>query len=353
MRNRTGSKKVLLGHENMLRQCISCNIGCADHRIAKSRPLRCTVNPDVFYENSHQDYVLNSPMSVVVIGAGTTGIEAACTAAEMGAEVHLYEKKPYLGGLAHEIARFPDKTRIDQFVDYLENRIASLENIHVYLETEAEIEKIKKHEADLIVNASGAEPLLPPIKGLSETLSQKDRNVFTIFDVLDHMEDFNDFEGKNIVVIGGGAVGLDVVEHYARNHAESVTIVEMQSEIGKDLDLITGLAMHEMMQEHGVEQYTNTKLVEVQNNCFYVETQTGIEKLDFDLGFICLGMRASAPMMTELEKYGLENQVMIKNIGDSKTARRIMEGTREARDIAQTIQVIDQLKMKRRMNNGK
>ena len=31
--------------EDMLRKCISCNVGCAGNRIGVNRPIRCTVNP--------------------------------------------------------------------------------------------------------------------------------------------------------------------------------------------------------------------------------------------------------------------------------------------------------------------
>lgn len=336
--------KVMMGKESLLRKCISCNIGCANHRISQSKPLRCTVNPDVINEDSHKSIRLNNKLSMVVIGGGTTGIEAACTAAEMGVDVHLYESKPYLGGLAHEIARFSDKNRIDDFVTYLEARVGTLSNLHIHLNTPADIKKIGANKPDLIVNATGATPLLPPIKGLHETLVQGDRQVFTIFDVINNMDQFQDFKNKRVAVIGGGAVGLDIVEHYAPNGAASVSIVEMQDEIGKDLDLITKIAMNEIMDEYGVEKYTSSKLIEVKENEFIIERNGKQEHIQFDLGFIALGMRASAPMMSTLEQYACENNIVLRNLGDSKHARRIMEGTQEARDIAQVLSLIDDLK---------
>ena len=36
-------KKVATGHEDDIRKCISCNIGCAGNRIGVNRPIRCTV----------------------------------------------------------------------------------------------------------------------------------------------------------------------------------------------------------------------------------------------------------------------------------------------------------------------
>lgn len=336
--------KVMQGKENLLRKCISCNIGCADHRIAQSKPLRCTVNPDVTHEDSHKLLKLENDLNVVVIGGGTTGIEAACTAAEIGAKVHLFEKKSYLGGLAHEIARFADKRRIDDFVYYLEERTKENENLKVHLNTSADMKTIESLKPDLIVNATGATPLLPPIKGLHEALEKEERKVFTIFDILDNMSSFEDFENKKVVVIGGGAVGLDVVEHYAPHESTSVSIVELQDTIGKDLDLITKSSMYEIMDKHNVEQYTSTCLMEVKDDAFIVQKDGELIELDFDLGFICLGMRASAPMITDLEKYACENKIVLRNLGDSRLARRIMEGTQEARDIAKVLKLIDELK---------
>lgn len=335
---------VMSGKEHLLRKCISCNIGCANHRISQSKPLRCTVNPDVIYEDSHKDIKLKNKLKMLVVGGGTTGIEAATTAAEMGVEVQLYEKKSYLGGLAHEIARFADKSRIDDFVTYLNERVKTCDTLDVFLNTELNIDMVTNFKPDLIVNASGATPLLPPIKGLHEVLGKKDRKVFSIFDILNNMDQFQEFKDKQIVVIGGGAVGLDVVEHYAPNGAAKVSIVEMQDQIGKDLDLVTKISMNEIMNDHGVHQYTNTKLIEVKDNEFIIECDGVVEVLPFDLGFICLGMRASAPMIGELEQYACENKIVLKNLGDSKMARRIMEGTREARDIASVLELIDSLK---------
>lgn len=333
--------KVANGQEALLRKCISCNIGCADHRIAKSRPIRCTVNPDLYYEDAYKKNPLTTPLNVVVIGGGTAGLEAAASAAEIGASVTLYEEKGYLGGLAHEIARFPDKRRINDFVTYLTNRAEQLPNLTIHLNQRFSLANLKQ-KPDLIVNTTGALPLLPPIKGLHEELAKVGRQVFSIFDLLGNMEKFQDFSGKKVVVIGGGAVGLDVVEYYAENGAEKVAIVEMVDQLGKDLDIITKLGMMELVTDYHVDVHTSTKLMEVQKDRFLVESPTGkIIELPFDLGFICLGMRANAPLMPELTTYAQQNDVTLLNIGDSKVARRIMEGTREARDVVKVIKNLD------------
>ncbi|MCB5953456.1 FAD-dependent oxidoreductase [Enterococcus sp. CWB-B31] len=333
--------KVANGQEHLLRKCISCNIGCADHRISKARPIRCTVNPDLHYEDSYKMKLVLHPTKMVVIGGGTAGLEAAATAAEVGVSVELFEQKDYLGGLGHEIARFPDKKRIDDFITYQINRCKELDNLSIHLNHQAGLKEIEAMSPDVIVNATGAKPLLPPIKGLHEQLENKNRKIFSIFDILNNMDDFQEFEGKEVVVIGGGAVGLDVVEYYAERGAKKVSIVEMQTELGKDLDVITKLAMMEIVEEYGVEAYVSTKLMEVNESSFTVETDGKTAELSFDLGFVCLGMRAEAPLIRELDCYARENGTVLLNIGDSKTARRIMEGTREARDVLKTLEVLE------------
>ncbi|MBP1046725.1 NADH:flavin oxidoreductase [Enterococcus sp. BWM-S5] len=334
--------KVENNQEHLLRKCISCNIGCADHRINKSRPIRCTVNPDLYYEDEYKEHQVKQPLKMVVIGGGTAGLEAAATAAEVGVSVDLYEQKGYLGGLGQEISRLPDKNRINDFITYLKNRCEELDNLTIHLNHTFTMADLAGKDVDIIVNASGAKPLLPPINGLHEVLAEENRKVFSIFDVLGDMAKFNEFEGKEVVVIGGGAVGLDMVEYYAERGAKAVSIVEMQPELAKDLDLITKLSMMEIVRDYDVNVYTSTKLMQVNADHFKVELPTGEEKeLFFDLGFVCLGMKAEAPLMDELRQYARLNDAELVNIGDSKIARRIIEGTKEARDILKTIEKVE------------
>lgn len=57
--------------------------------------------------------------------------------------------------------------------------------------------------------------------------------------MISHINDFpKDLEGKKVVVVGGGAVGLDVVEFFADRNAD-ISIVEMMDQIGRDLDPVS------------------------------------------------------------------------------------------------------------------
>ena len=326
--------KVATGRECDLRKCISCNIGCAGHRIGLNQPIRCTVNPAV---NSGEDYMkhkINKPCNVVVIGGGTAGLEAACTAAEVGCTTFLIEKKAELGGLASVISRIPDKKRLADFPNYMIHRARKLHNLFIFTNTGATAELVKSLNPDIIVNATGSVPTLPPITGLHDLVDKDGTNVATVLKMIERLNEYpKDMSGKKVSIIGGGAVGLDVMEFFTERGAE-VSMVEMLPMIGNGLDPVTKCDTNAKMAKYHVKQMTNTALQEVKNDRFIVKNPEGeIEEVPFDYGFICLGMRANTPVLSEIEEAFSDTNVEIVNIGDSKRARRIIEGTEEGRNI--------------------
>lgn len=329
--------KVESGREDELRKCISCNIGCAGHRIGINRPIRCTINPAINIGEGYKKEKIKNSCNVVVIGGGTAGLEAACTAAEVGCTTFLIEKKDVLGGLAHEISKIPDKNRLADFPNYLINRASKLNNLFVFKNREADIKFIDSLNPNIIVNATGSNPLLPPIKGLKEAMEKENSKVASIKEMIENIPNYpEDMTGKKVVVIGGGAVGLDVVEFFAPRNAK-ISIVEMQPVIGKDLDPVTKVQTSTLIEKHDVLELTNTALLEVKDNSFIVRRDGKEEELEFDYGFVCLGMRANAPVLESLRENFDSSKVEIVNIGDSVRARRIIEGVQEGRNILNTL----------------
>ena len=124
-----------------------------------------------------------------------------------------------------------------------------------------------------------------------------------------------DMTGKKVVVVGGGAVGL----------------------VGRDLDPVTKNDMKDQMKKHNVAQLTKTALQEVKDSSFLVKDAQGERELPFDYGFVCLGMRAQGQLYTEISNAFASEDIEILNIGDSKRARRIIDGTMEGRNITNTL----------------
>ena len=325
--------KVATGHECDLRKCISCNVGCAGNRIGVNRPIRCTVNPSVLEGDVYKKLHVNKNCNVVVIGGGTAGLEAACTAAEVGCNTFLLEKGSELGGLASLISKIPAKNRLADFPHYLMHRAEQLENLYIFTNTEGTPENIRKFHPNIIVSSTGSAPLLPPIAGLKDRIDNEDYNIYSILGMINHINDFpKDLEGKKVVVVGGGAVGLDVVEFFADRNAD-ISIVEMMDQIGRDLDPVSKNDTKAMMKKHNVHQLTKTALLEVKDSSFLVKGDGEPYELPFEYGFVCLEMRAQGELYQSLAEEFSSEDVEIMNIGDSQRARRIIDGTQEGRNI--------------------
>lgn len=330
--------KVEFGHEDDLRKCISCNVGCAGHRIGLNQPIRCTINPAVNSGDDYYKHKVTKPCNVVVVGGGTAGLEAACTAAEVGCTTFLIEKTNQLGGLASIISNIPDKNRMKDFPKYLVHRASKLHNLFIFKNTEATVELVKGLNPDIIVNATGSTPTLPPIKGLHDLVDKEGTHVATVLKMIERMSEYpEEMKGQKVAVVGGGAVGLDVMEYFTEKGAD-VTMIEMLPIIGNGLDPITKCDTAAKMKKYNVRQMTKTALQEVCDDKFIVKNPEGeIENVDFDYGFICLGMRAHTPVLKDLEEAFADTNVEVYNIGDSKRARRIIEGTTEGRNIIEVL----------------
>lgn len=319
--------KAKYGDPADIRKCISCNVGCVGNRIGGNKPLRCTINPDIINNEEYKKLKVQKPCSVVVVGAGTAGLEAACTAAEVGCTVTLLEKEDHVGGLSVEISKIPAKKRLADFPNYLKHRASTLDNLTIKTGVDVTVDMIKSYDPQLVVNATGSVPLLPPINGLHDNLGKEDAAVYSIKDMINNLDNYpEDMTGKKVVVIGGGAVGLDVVEFFAPRGAET-TIIEMMPMIGRGLDASSTASMKECMEKHNVRQMTNTALQKVNAHSFEVKYGDTEEELPFDYGFVCLGMRAHAPLWEDIVNGFEDEDVEILNIGDAVRARRIIDGT--------------------------
>lgn len=335
--------KAKYGKEDEIRKCVSCNIGCAGHRIGLNRPIRCTVNPSINEGTEFYKTKIKKPCNVVVVGGGTAGLEAACTAAEVGCTTFLIEKDNELGGLCRTISKIPEKARLNDFPEYLVKRAYKLRNLITFTNTEATPEFIRNLKADVIVNATGSTPLLPPIPGLKEHIDLPGSKVRSISKMIEDIPTFpEDAKGKKVVVIGGGAVGLDIVEYFVNKNAD-VTIVEMQPEVGKDLDFVTKVGTYAILEKHNVNVMTNTALQTVNAENFIVKVDGKEQQLDFDYGFVCLGMRSYSPILEAIKIEFKGEDVEIINIGDSKRARRIIDGVAEGRNILSVLKQKDYL----------
>jgi pyruvate/2-oxoglutarate dehydrogenase complex dihydrolipoamide dehydrogenase (E3) component len=131
-------------------------------------------------------------------------------------QVTLYEKSGALGGLLRTYEQVSFKWTHKDFKNYLVNHIER-SKIKVHLNTAATPEMCKAEGYDAVLVAVGAEPVVPSIPGV------KGKNVVFATDVY----------AKDVVVIGGGGIGVETGMHLAEK-SHNVTVLEMTDMLARD-----------------------------------------------------------------------------------------------------------------------
>ena len=102
---------------------------------------------------------------------------------------------------------------------------------------------------DQLVLSPGANPLLPPIPGLDTA------NVFTVKDVGDirRLDGFlRDSGARELIVVGGGFIGLEVAENLCLAGVK-VTLVEAMDQVMAPLDRDMAQILHKVLFDRGIE----------------------------------------------------------------------------------------------------
>ncbi len=219
--------KARAGHADTVRPCISCNQLCWGRR-SRDYWISCLVNPSAGRESAWGGDRFEAsarPRSVLVVGGGPAGLEAARAAAERGHRVTLMERAPQLGGQFRLAGLQPSRGQILDLLAWYARGLASL-GVEVRLGQEASVEDVVRFGADEVIVATGSRPARA---GFQRSLPLVDRlpgvdagDVFAAHDVLDGTATL----GRRVVVLDdlGDWRGLGTAVHLAeRDHL--VTIV--------------------------------------------------------------------------------------------------------------------------------
>src|SRR5271156_6861309 len=128
-------KKLEEGRAEDIRECIGCNI-CVSSDYTSTN-LRCTQNPTMGEEwrrGWHPERIAprGADGSVLVIGAGPAGLEAALAAAQRGYDVHLAEASSELGGRVTRESTLPGLAEWRRVRDWRVGQLAKLANVRIY-----------------------------------------------------------------------------------------------------------------------------------------------------------------------------------------------------------------------------
>jgi len=247
---------------------------------------------------------------VVVIGGSAAGIPAAITCRrhypEKTVMVLRREKQvqipcgiPYIYGTVHspENNVIPDQVLTNNNIDYMIDEVTAIDRTKKILETKTG----ETISYDKLVLATGSSPSLPPIPGLDK------KNVYVIKKESPYLNELLQKinTAKNIVILGGGFIGVEFADECHKNRDVNITIIEF-------LPHCLSLAFEEeycqeaekTLTEKGINIITGVKLEEVLGT----DTVSGVKlsdgrKIPADVLLVSIGVK---PNVELAQKAGLE-----------------------------------------------
>ncbi len=325
-------KKAKEGREDDIRPCLRCNY-CMDHgrRVALSKDLhllaypsydrQCMTNPMQF-QSAQKLRIAPAERSkkVAVIGGGVAGMNAAISCADRGHSVVLYEKTDRLGGQALLSDPMWFKKEMKLFHEYLERQVKKRPAITVVYNTTATREMVEENDFDAVIVAVGAEQIVPPIPGVEKAMMS--------FDVFGH----EDRVGKRVVIIGGGAIGVELAIHLNGLGHES-TIVEMAENLASKTELTERTAYMIHLDKNKVKTMVNTTCTEITDKGVRVKNADGEQFLEADTVIIAVGTRA---LETERDQF-TDAAFDVISAGDCVKASSIVHAVHSGFDAGLTL----------------
>ncbi len=326
--------------------CLACNQGCFDSIFAGTF-VTCVMNPRVGREGSLRVTPAETPRKVFVAGGGPAGMECALTAAQAGHDVTLYEREPVLGGQVNLAKVPPGKKEFQRLIDSMAGRMKRY-GVKVVLGTPLTPEKVAEERPDVVVVASGAEPLEIQVPGSDKP------HVVCAWDVL--REEVAEI-GRNVVIVGGSATGCETAHYLASldlpppevftflmSHAaekpeeadrllhrpgRKITIIDMVERLAANVGRSARWPLRKSLKMLGVEMRPLTRLVEILDDAVVVEREGKRETLPADTVVMAVGARSADDLSARLPE-----GVRVITIGDAKEPRKLTEAIREGFEAA-------------------
>ncbi len=302
--------KTYEGRTDEIRNCIGCCV-CFDtvmSRIHSSGPtgVACGINPELGREGENLLKPVAQGKKVLVVGGGPGGMEAARVASLKGHNVTLWEKSGSLGG-ALKIASLPPlKEELECLTRYLTTQM-KVNNITVELNKNVSSDDVIKENADCTIISTGAIHKVPPLPGIE--------NVDYIFpvDVLTN----NAEVGENVVIIGGGLIGIDVAEHL-NDQGKNVTLLTRQSKVGADIGASTRWVTMMRIKKSNIKVIKEVSYKEITSKRVLIESKG--KEMDIPADTIVL----SGGLVPDRELIdSLKGKISLIEVGDCISPRKI------------------------------
>ena len=245
--------------------------------------------------------------NVAVVGGGPAGLKAADTAALRGHEVTLFEKRA-LGGYLHE-ASYPEfKADIRDALKYLVTQV-NKHGVKV-VEKEAALEDLKGFDA--VIVAAGTTPAGLRVPGA-------DRPEVSI--AVDALRPDGIRPTGEIVVIGGGLIGVETAIQFSRTDGNHVTIIEMLPRIMNGCSDCDHIVYTDWIKEKNIRVYTCARVTEITEEGVAFEAGGRRQTVPADHVFLATGMKPCGGLYEQLCAEGVKAYI----VGDCQTPGKIYD----------------------------
>ena len=304
--------------------CIGCNQGCYDGFSSPEVPfITCLRNPALGREAEFTLKKTKNPKKVLVVGGGVAGLQAAIELKDRGHYPILCESSNSLGGQFILAGAAPRKEEMKDAAISM-GKMAKRKGVEIRLETFVTPEVIKEINPDEIIIATGSKPMKLKVPGAN----------------LSHVTNSHDILAGNamvsgeVVVIGGGLVGLEVAE-YLSGKVNKITVIEMLSEVARDLGPLRKICVMENLYHEGIKTITDARCTEIKEKSIVIKKDNEFQELPCDSVVVAIGSKSRD--FTELSNYCKDNNIPYHVIGDAIKARRALNCIEEAVNVAREI----------------
>ena len=349
--------KVISGQEHLIRPCIYCYV-CVS-QIFINKPMMCAVNSQLGNEHRSENIIHSTAdqKKILVIGAGPSGMESARLLAMRGHHVEVWEKDKDIGGTVRVAALAYEPN--GHLINYLKNSLDAL-GVKIKLRTIATAKSVQAFKPDHVIVAVGANRYAPSIKGknsrnvfdgeqlrgllfgsdinAAKKLSLLQQLILKIGRASQLLRNISALRflskiwmpiSKNIVVIGGDLVGLELAE-FLVERGRTVKVLEPSGSLGPNLSIVRRSRVVHMLKEHGVDLLTNVEVQEIYDQGVLFNHEKIEKSLKADQVIIALGANANLDLVKELNSLNLP----ITSIGDCTSVGYIHGAIADARKAA-------------------
>ena len=246
-------KKARANKADEIRPCIRC-FECFEG-ITRYRQYRCAVNPEIgFEQDSRHALPATTRKTVLIVGGGAAGMQAALTAAERGHKVVLCEKNDRLGGVLRCEEQVPFKRLLARYLDY-QVRMIKRAPIDVRLGSEVTPGLADMSGAEVIIAALGAREAVPPIPGIDGANVLGAEEAYMV-------PGKTGTAGSKVIILGGGLVGIELAI-FLSSLGRKVMILEMMENLSDGGNPVHGLALINEINKYGIQVSTSTRATEI------------------------------------------------------------------------------------------